>query len=159
MRRQIFRQTSQNDEVEINFRQGVLVQYDGKGASSCVVKATAVNCAVLPYKKAHTYSMYRLLTNRIYKTTVCQKTQSRYSTFSLQEKGAKKKLTKRNAVREISTSAEVEEGYAPSTAPPFEKGGRKPFPNWRNPVALAKTQTARSRGIEPFFVCLFLLVL
>ena len=25
----------------------------------------------------------------------------------------------------ISSSAEDEEGYAPSTAPPFEKGGRK----------------------------------
>ena len=34
-------------------------------------------------------------------------------------------FTKRNAEREISTSAEGEEGYAPSTAPPFEKGGRK----------------------------------
>ena len=101
------------------------VKCDGKDASSCVIKATAVNCAVLPYKKAHTYSMYRLLTNRIYKTTVCQKTQSRYSTFSLQEKGAKKKFAKRNAEEKISRSAEREEGYAPSTAPPFEKGGRK----------------------------------
>ena len=33
--------------VEIYFRQGDLVQYDGKDASSCVIKATAVNCAVL----------------------------------------------------------------------------------------------------------------
>jgi hypothetical protein len=72
----------------------------------------------------------------------------------LQEGGAKKKLTKRNAVvsnlilqREFATAnshsgkymlaqnitprfsplARGEEGYAPSTAPPFEKGGRKPF--------------------------------
>jgi hypothetical protein len=41
--------------------------------------------------------------------------------FSLREVGAKKKLSKRNAIREISTSAEVEEGYAPSTAQAFEK--------------------------------------
>ena len=46
--------------------------------------------------------------------------------------GAKKtdfagaKSLKRNAKR-ISRSAEREEGYAPSTAPPFEKGGRKLF--------------------------------
>ena len=38
-----------------------------------------------------------------------------------------KSYQKRNAEREIATSAEVEEGYAPSTAPPFEKGGRKLF--------------------------------
>jgi len=43
----------------------------------------------------------------------------------LQEKGAREKLTKENADRNISPSAEGEEGYAPSTAPPFEKGGRK----------------------------------
>ena len=47
-RRQMFRQTNQNDTDETNVRQDVLVQYDGKDASSCVIKATAVNCAVLP---------------------------------------------------------------------------------------------------------------
>ena len=47
------------------------------------------------------------------------------SRFFFEAKGAKKKLAKRNAEKGISTSAEVEEGYAPSTAPPFEKGGRK----------------------------------
>ena len=48
MRRQIFRQTNQKGAGEIDFRQGFLVQYDGKDASSCVIKATAANCAVLP---------------------------------------------------------------------------------------------------------------
>jgi hypothetical protein len=43
----------------------------------------------------------------------------------LQEGGARKKLAKENAKRGFSRSAEREEGYAPSTAPPFEKGGRK----------------------------------
>jgi hypothetical protein len=42
----------------------------------------------------------------------------------LQEKGAKKKFTKRNAVRGFSPLARGEEGYAPSTAPPFEKRKR-----------------------------------
>ena len=49
----------------------------------------------------------------------------------MQEKGAKKKFAKRNAEREISPLARGEEGYAPSTAPPFEKGGRK-LPTWRS---------------------------
>ena len=44
-----------------------------------------------------------------------------YPTFSLQEKGAKKKFAKRNAERKFSPSAEGEEGYAPSTAQAFEK--------------------------------------
>ena len=48
MRRQIFRQTDQKDAGEMDFRQGILMQYDGKDASSCVIKATAANCAVLP---------------------------------------------------------------------------------------------------------------
>jgi len=47
----------------------------------------------------------------------------------LQKEGAKKKFTKRNADKGISPSADSEEGYAPSTAPPFEKGGRKLPPN------------------------------
>ena len=41
--------------------------------------------------------------------------------FSLQEKGAKKKLTKRNAVRGISPVATDEEGFEPSTPQAFEK--------------------------------------
>ena len=48
MRRQIFRQTNPKDAGEMDFRQGILVQYDGKDASSCVIKTTAANCAVLP---------------------------------------------------------------------------------------------------------------
>ena len=48
MRRQIFRQTSQKDTGRIDFRQGFLVQCDGKDASICVIKAIAANCAVLP---------------------------------------------------------------------------------------------------------------
>ena len=51
MRRQIFRQTNQNDAVEIYFRQEALVQCDGKDASSCAIKVISVNCAVLPYMK------------------------------------------------------------------------------------------------------------
>ena len=43
------------------------------------------------------------------------------ATFSLQEEGAKKKLSKRNAEREISPSADGEEAYAASTAQTFEK--------------------------------------
>ena len=54
-----------------------------------------------------------------------QRAQAHQSTFYLQERGAKKKFTKRNAEGGISTSAEVEEAYAASSAPPFEKGGRK----------------------------------
>ena len=38
MRRQIFRQTNQKDAGEMDFRQGILVQYDGKDASSCVIQ-------------------------------------------------------------------------------------------------------------------------
>ncbi len=41
--------------------------------------------------------------------------------FSLQERGAKKKLTKRNAERGISPSADGEKGFAPFTAQAFEK--------------------------------------
>jgi len=36
-------------------------------------------------------------------------------------------FAKRNAERKVSRSAEREEGCAPPTAPPFEKGGRKLF--------------------------------
>jgi len=45
--------------------------------------------------------------------------------FSLAERGAKKKLTKRNAEGRVFRRCDGEEGYAPSTAPPFKKGGRK----------------------------------
>ena len=41
--------------------------------------------------------------------------------FLLQEGGAREKLAKENAVRDVSLSAESEEGYAPSTAQAFEK--------------------------------------
>ena len=41
--------------------------------------------------------------------------------FLLQKGGAREKLTKENAVRGISLSAESEEGFAPSTAQAFEK--------------------------------------
>jgi len=47
--------------------------------------------------------------------------------FSLAERGAKKKLTKRNAEGRVFRRCDGEEGYAPSTAPPFKKGGRKLF--------------------------------
>ena len=47
----------------------------------------------------------------------------RYSTadFSLQEGGAKKNLSKRNADRRISRSAERAKGYSPLTSQAFEK--------------------------------------
>ena len=62
-----------------------------------------------------------------YKNNNSSKCINLLATFSLQEEGAKKKLSKRNAEREISPSADGEEAYAASTAPPFEKGGRKLF--------------------------------
>ena len=62
-----------------------------------------------------------------YKNNSSSKCINLLATFSLQEEGAKKKLSKRNAEREISPSADGEEAYAASTAPPFEKGGRKLF--------------------------------
>ncbi len=43
------------------------------------------------------------------------------SHFSFDTVGAKEKLSKENAVWEISPSAEGEEGSAPSTAQAFEK--------------------------------------
>ena len=50
------------------------------------------------------------------------------ATFSFDTVVAKEKvIKKKSAERNFSTSAEVEEGSAPSTAPPFEKGGRKLF--------------------------------
>jgi hypothetical protein len=45
----------------------------------------------------------------------------RPSAFSFQAKGKKKKLAKRNAKKEISMSADIEESSAPSTAQAFEK--------------------------------------
>ncbi len=49
------------------------------------------------------------------------------SLFLLTKKAQKKKLSKKKSAEKqgFSPSAEGEEGYAPSTAPPFEKGGRK----------------------------------
>jgi len=48
---------------------------------------------------------------------------SRHSTadFSLQEGGAKKNLSKRNADKRISRSAERAKGYSPLTSQAFEK--------------------------------------
>ena len=45
--------------------------------------------------------------------------------FFFDKTGAKKKLTKRNAEKGISHVVTGDKGYAPLTAPPFEKGGRK----------------------------------
>ena len=47
--------------------------------------------------------------------------------FSFDVIGAKEKANKKKSAEKYSRSAEREEGYAPSTAPPFEKGGRKLF--------------------------------
>ena len=52
------------------------------------------------------------------------KQQNALVAFLLQEVGAREKLAKENAIREISRPAEREEGYAPSTALPFEKRKR-----------------------------------
>ena len=49
------------------------------------------------------------------------------SAFSLAAIGAKKKLGKKKRQVYFALLRESEEGYAPSTAPPFEKGGRKLF--------------------------------
>jgi len=50
------------------------------------------------------------------------------SRFSLcKQEAQREKLTKEKRRREISPSSEGEEAYAASTAPPFEKGGRKLF--------------------------------
>ena len=57
--------------------------------------------------------------------------------FSLKAGGTKKKLAKRNA-EEVSPSAEGDEGCAPSTAPPFEKGGRKLLWDLRKPSVVSR---------------------
>jgi len=56
-----------------------------------------------------------------YKNNSSSKCINLLATFSLQEEGAKKKLSKRNAEREISPSADGEEAYAASTSQAFEK--------------------------------------
>jgi len=48
IRRQIFRQTIQNEEEIVDLFRRNFVKYDGKDASICAVKALAGNCAVLP---------------------------------------------------------------------------------------------------------------
>jgi len=54
--------------------------------------------------------------------SVCQPT-TRF--FFSDHEAKRKSLAKRNANERISPVATGDEGYAPSTAPPFEKGGRK----------------------------------
>jgi hypothetical protein len=49
------------------------------------------------------------------------------ATFFFEAKGAKKKVIKKETPKFISRSAEREEACTASTAPPFEKGGRKLF--------------------------------
>jgi len=49
------------------------------------------------------------------------------ATFSLQKEAQRKSYQKETPIRGISPVATGEEGSAPSTAPPFEKGGRKLF--------------------------------
>ena len=48
LRSQIFRQIVQSDRRQAGACQGSFVLYDGKDASKSVLKALAVNCAVLP---------------------------------------------------------------------------------------------------------------
>lgn len=45
---QIFRQTIQKSAGRVPPLSRIFVKYDGKDASRCVLKASAVNCAVLP---------------------------------------------------------------------------------------------------------------
>lgn len=47
MRQQIFRQTQQKSAGRVPPLSRIFVKYDGKDASRCVLKASAVNCAVL----------------------------------------------------------------------------------------------------------------
>jgi hypothetical protein len=47
------------------------------------------------------------------------------SRFFFARKRRKEKANKKNRRKGVSPSADGEEGCAPSTAPPFEKGGRK----------------------------------
>jgi len=49
------------------------------------------------------------------------------ATFSLQKEAQRKSYQKETPIRGISPVATGKEGSAPSTAPPFEKGGRKLF--------------------------------
>ena len=58
---------------------------------------------------------------RHYKTALSLNSTNFLATFSLQAGGAKKKLSKRNAKRRISPSAEGDKGSAPLTAQAFEK--------------------------------------
>ena len=62
----------------------------------------------------------RLLTNRIIKRLFVRSYKF-VSHFFFEAKGAKKKLSKRNAEKGISPSDGGEEGSAPSTAQAFEK--------------------------------------
>ena len=63
------------------------------------------------------------LLSRSFLTKTASPCCSRHSTadFSLQEGGAKKNLSKRNADRRISRSAERAKGYLPLTSQAFEK--------------------------------------
>ena len=49
MRRQIFRQSKQKFARIVAPLRRIFVTNDGKDASRCAIKATAANCAVLPY--------------------------------------------------------------------------------------------------------------
>ena len=71
-------------------------------------------------KNAPVIGAFRLLTNRILKRLFV-KSYKFVSHFFFEAKGAKKKLSKRNAEKGISPSNGGEEGFAPSTAQAFEK--------------------------------------
>mgnify|MGYP004695996137 CR=1 FL=1 len=53
MRQQIFRQTKQKFAGRVPPLSRIFVTYDGKDASRCVLKALAVNCAVLPISEVN----------------------------------------------------------------------------------------------------------
>ena len=59
------------------------------------------------------------------------KTRKNKNRFFFDHVGAKKKLGKKKRRKRISPTAVGDEGSAPSTAPPFGKGGRKlSLPGW-----------------------------
>ena len=66
--------------------------------------------------------MHKSLSRFFFEAKGAKKRSKGYATLRrIRKRTHKKKRRKKN----ISPSAEGEEGYAPSTAPPFEKGGRK----------------------------------
>ena len=56
-----FRQTIQKSAGRVPPLSRIFVKYDGKDASRCVLKASAVNCAVLPEERTMKLSNLKVL--------------------------------------------------------------------------------------------------